>query len=396
MALSPIDDLLVVGGGIIGLSIAREAARAGLRVRLFDKGEIGREASVAAAGLLGPQIGVDRPEPLLPLCLASRDLYPDFAREVRDESGIDPGLLERGTLVVARNRGEADDLDRQGEFQRSIGLPVERVRGEDVRRLESSLSEECTEGLYLPRDLSVDPVPLVRGLERAVERRGVRLVRGTRVDSLLLEGGRAVGVRVGPDRVKSGAVVIAAGAWSGEIAGDGLAPVPSAPVRGQMICLGPATAPGRPVYADDVYLVPRSDGRVLAGSTMERVGYDRRVTATGIATLTAAAVALVPALGDATFHSAWAGLRPASGDDWPALGRAAAPGLLYACGHLRQGILLAPITAVVTVRLLRGEDPGFDLTAFDPGRFRRGAQADAAPLTRTLRSGDDARSRSAG
>src|SRR5436309_7790975 len=149
MTRAPIDDLLVVGGGIIGLCIAREAARAGLRVRLFEKGEIGREASYAAAGLLRPQIGVDRPEPLLALCLASRDLYPEFARQVRDESGIDPGFSERGTLVVAWRGAGTDDLDRQCEFQRSIGLAAERLRGDDVRRLEPSLSAECAEGLYL-------------------------------------------------------------------------------------------------------------------------------------------------------------------------------------------------------------------------------------------------------
>ncbi len=368
------DDLIVVGGGIIGLCIAREAARAGLRVRLYEKGEIGCEASTAAAGLLGPQIGVERPDPLLDLSLASRDLYPAFAREVGDESGIDPGFLERGTLVVARG-GETGDLDRQCAFQRSIGLTVERVRGDDLRRLEPSLGEECSEGLYLPRDLSVDPALLMRGLERSAERRGVRLERRTRVDALLSEGGRVTGVRAADERVSGGAVVIAAGAWSGEIAG--VAPVPSAPVRGQIVCLGPAAAPGRPVYAADVYLVPRLDGRVLAGSTMERVGFDRRVTASGIAALAAAAIALVPSLGEAPFHSAWAGLRPATGDDWPALGHAAQPGLLYACGHLRQGILLAPITAVVTLRLLRGEEPGFDLTAFDPRRFRMLPEAEA-------------------
>jgi len=382
MSGRPIDDVLVVGGGIIGLAIAREAARAGVRVRLLEKGTIGREASSAASGLLGPQLGADRPDPLLPLCLASRDLYAVFARQVADESGIDPALLDRGTLVVAARAGEAEALDRQCAFHRSIGLSAERVRGGELRRLEPSLREDCVEGLYLPRDWSVDNVLLVQGLERAAELSGARLERGVRVDRLLVENGRVVGVQAGSQRVGAGAVVIAAGAWSGEIAGDGLPPVPSVPVRGQIACLGPAAVPGRPLYSGDFYLVPRRDGRVLAGSTMERAGFDRRVTAPAIAALTAAAVALVPALRDAPFHSAWAGLRPATGDDLPAIGRGAAPGLLYACGHLRQGILLAPLTALVILRLLRGEDPGFDLTAFDPGRFQNrvtGAGLSPAP-----------------
>src|SRR2546422_2185647 len=259
MTRGPLDDVLVGGGGIIGLAIAREAARAGMRVRLLEKGEIGREASAAAAGLLGPQLGADHADPLLALGLASRDLYPAFAREVEEESGIDPALLDQGTLVVARGGGEAEALDRQCTFQRSMGLPAERIRGEAVRHLEPSLSEECSEGLYLPRDRSVDSTLLVLGLERAAERRGARLQRGARVDRLVVESGRVVGVQAGSDRLRAGTVVIAAGAWSEEIAGDGLPPLPSAPVRGQIVCLGPAAAPRRPLYSHDFYLVPRRD-----------------------------------------------------------------------------------------------------------------------------------------
>src|SRR3989442_15394308 len=147
----PVDDLLVVGGGIIGLAIAREAARTGMRVRLLEKGEIGREASAAAAGLLGPQLGADHADPLLALGLASRDLYPAFAREVEEESGIDPALLDQGTLVVARGGGEAEALDRQCTFQRSMGLPAERIRGEAGRHLEPARGGGRSEGPYLPR-----------------------------------------------------------------------------------------------------------------------------------------------------------------------------------------------------------------------------------------------------
>jgi glycine oxidase len=374
MAQPPADDVIVVGGGIIGLSIAREAARSGLRVRLLEKGEIGREASAAAAGLIGPQLGAERADPLLSLGLASRDLYPAFARAIAEESGIDPALLERGTLVLARGGDEVAEIDRQCAFQRSIGLAAERMGGEALRRLEPSLDPGCSEGLHLPRDWSLDNVRLVQGLRRAAEQSGVLLLPGSRVDRLLVENGRVVGVEAGAGRFRAGAVVIAAGAWSEEIAGAGVPPLPSHPVRGQIVCLGPAAAPQRPLYSHACYIVPRRDGRVLVGSTMERAGFDRSVTAAGLATLTAAAIQLVPVLRDAPFHSAWAGLRPATGDGLPAIGRGAAPGLLYACGHLRGGLLLAPITARVVTRLLHDEDPGFDLAPFDPRRFLAAAR----------------------
>lgn len=369
MASRQVDDVIVVGGGIIGLSIAREAARSGLRVRLFDKGELGGEASSAAAGLLGPQIDLEEEDPLAALGLASRDLYPDFARSIAEESGLDPCLLERGTLVLARGAEEIRAIDRQASFQRSLGLQAERVGGEALRRLEPSLDPGLTEGLHLPRDWSVDNVLLVRGLGRSAERAGARLVEGTRIERLLVEGGRVTGVAAGAEAFRAGTVVIAAGAWSLEIGGDGVPPLPTRPVRGQMVCLGPSTVPVHPLHAASCYLVPRRDGRVLVGSTMERVGFDKRVTAGGLAALAAAAIALVPALADAPFHSAWAGLRPACEDSLPAIGGAGAPGLLYACGHLRNGILLAPITAQIVGRLLRGEDPGIDLARFDPRRF---------------------------
>jgi glycine oxidase len=373
MGRTPIDDVIVVGGGIIGLSIARAAARSGLRVRLLETGAIGREASAAAAGLIGPQIGLLRGDPLLSLGLASRDLYPDFAREIAKESGIDPCLLERGTVVLARGAGEIEEIDRQAADHRSLGLAAERVGGEALRRLEPSLGPGCSEGLHLPRDWSVDNVRLVQGLGRAAERSGARLQAGTRVDRILVEKERAAGVGAGGETLRAGAVVIAAGAWSQEIGGPGIVPPPSHPVRGQIVCLGPAEVPARPLYSHACYLVPRRDGRVLVGSTMERAGFDRRVTALGLATLTAAALAIVPALRDAPFHSAWAGLRPATADGLPAIGWGSAPGLLYACGHLRNGILLAPVTALVVTRLLRGEDPGFDLAPFDPRRFMAAA-----------------------
>ena len=368
MSHERVDDVVIVGGGIIGLAIAREAARARLRVRLLERGPIGGQASGAAAGLIGPQLEAEREGPLLSLGLASRDLFPGFVQEVAEESGCDPALSSRGTMVVARTPDEAAGLDRRHAFQRSIGLRAQRMRGEELRLLEPALGPEWREALYLPDDRSVDNVLLVQGLRRAAERLGARLREGARVDGLVVERGRVEGVLASGERLRAGAVVIAAGAWSGELVGPGLPSIPSHPVRGQIVCFASSPAPAGPVFTDECYLVPRRDGRVLAGSTMERVGFDTSVTGSGLRDLTAGALALVPALATAPFHSAWSGLRPALPDGLPAIGRAA-PGLLYACGHLRNGILLAPITARLVTRLLLDQDPGMDLAPFDPRRF---------------------------
>jgi glycine oxidase len=372
------NDVVVVGGGIIGLALAREAARAGLSVLVLEKGEPGRESSSAAAGILAPQIEAETAHPLLSLCLASRDLYPDFAREVRSESGIDPDLMERGTLVLARDPESIAALDRRHAFQRSVGLEVERLAGDDLRRLEPDLAPVFEAGLFLPRDYWIDNVRLLRALRLSAERAGASLVTGVRATGLVVERGKTRGVETEQGTHPAGAVVIAAGAWSGEIGARDLPPLPMHPVRGQIVSLSPRdSAPRRVLFAESSYLVPRNDGQVLVGSTMETVGFDKRVTAEAIAALIDFALSLIPALRRADFHSAWAGLRPATDDGLPAIGAGPVPGLLYACGHLRNGILLAPLTARIVVRLLRGEGPGLDLSPFDPTRFARSPGRDA-------------------
>jgi glycine oxidase len=366
----PHSDLVVVGGGIIGVAIAREAALAGLSVSLIERRLPGCEASAAAAGMLTAQADAESPGPLLPLCLASRDLYPDFARAVHSESGVDPCLVRSGLLVLARTPAEADGLDRRLDFQRSLGLDATRVSGPDLRHLEPSLSAEWRDGLFLPEDSRIDAVLLMRALVRAALKAGSRVHSGVRVTRLLVDGGKVVGVETAAGRFPAAAVVIAAGAWSGELEGEGISPLATHPVRGQIVCFGaPRPAIGRPLMCGTCYLVPRGADRILVGSTMERAGFDRSVTAEGLATLTAAALDVVPALRSCRFESAWAGLRPATDDGLPAIGPGAAPGLFYACGHLRSGILLAPITARAVARLVRGEDPGIDLAPFSPLRF---------------------------
>jgi glycine oxidase len=210
----------------------------------------------------------------------------------------------------------------------------------------------------------------VRALRVAAERAGAEIVAGTGVSRLLVEGGRVAGVLTEDGaRHEARRVVVAAGAWSGAIEAAGVAAVPSEPVRGQMIAFREPDLLRRILVGPTCYLVPRSDGRILVGATMERVGYDRRVTAAGLALLSRSAIELLPTLAGSPFDRAWAGLRPAAPDGLPVIGAAALPGLFYACGHLRNGVVLTPITAQALARVVQGSDPGIDLASFSPARF---------------------------
>lgn len=366
-------DVLIVGGGVIGLAIAREAARAGMSVTLLERGGVGGEASGASAGMLASQLEAHEPGPLLALSLRSRALYPEWAAALLEETGVDIDLRRDGALVVAKDPVASRHLDAAFRFQRDAGLPVERLDAAAARRAEPALAPGIEGGLFLPEEASLDPVLLTQALAAAAERAGARVVSGCGVASIAAASGRVEGV-VATDGTRHAAarVVIAAGAWSGGIAAPRFVPPPSEPVRGQIVCF---EAPGivrAIVESGDVYLVPRGDGRLLAGSTTERVGFDKRVTAGALASLSSGAVAILPALAKAPFHGAWAGLRPAAPDGLPVIGPASIEGLYYACGHFRNGIVLAPITARLVSGMLRGEGapaPGFDAAPFSPRRF---------------------------
>jgi len=363
-------DLVVIGGGIIGLAIAREAARAGLRVTVLDRGVPGGEASTAAAGILSAQYEAGGPHPLLPFLLHSRSLYPAFLRAVGREGGLEVRIRPAGTIQVARNGAEMARLERHFVFQRSMRLPVERLSRRRLLQIEPGLVPGLAGGLLLPRDGGVDSVRLLAALQRAAARAGVRIHAGTPATRLMVAGGAVIGVASGSRRFPAGAVVIAAGAWSGAFSPPGAPPLPAHPIRGQILCLRAGRAAPRHVIDSEAgYLVPRADGRVLVGSTMERVGFRKAVTASGLAGLTRVAAELVPGLRDTEIIGAWSGLRPATADGLPAIGAAEVPGLYYATGHLRNGIVLAPATARVVVRLLLGEPLEVDLEPFSPRRF---------------------------
>jgi glycine oxidase len=322
-------DFLIIGGGVIGLSIARELHKRGAgSISVVDKGRIGAEASWAAAGMLAPNAECHADDELFRLCTASNRLYPDFAAELLDETGIDIELDRSGTLSVAFSDEEAAELDAKYEWQIGAGIDVEKLSAKEILDLEQQISPDVHSGYRYLNDWQVENRKLVAALRRYCEISGIELIENTAVTAL----------------AKEGIVIVTAGAWTNE-----LLPKPQVkPIRGQMISLvGPIPRILRHViYSPRGYVVPRADGRVLVGATVEDVGFCKEVTPEAIASLHAAAIEIAPALGDLDVAEAWSGLRPFVAGEIPVIGRVPErENVLVATGHYRNGILLAPITA---------------------------------------------------
>jgi glycine oxidase len=386
-------DAIVAGGGVIGLGIAWRAATAGLRVAVCDDAP-GRAASWAAAGMLAPVTEVHYgEEALLALNLEAARRYPRWVAELEALTGVGTGYRRCGTLMVARDADDLAVLDDLAAYQRRAGLEAERLGSRACRELEPRLSPRVRAGILVPGDHQVDNRALVRALLRACEHTGVGLLPA-RVARVLVEGGRVTGVALADGgRLAGGTVVLAAGCWSGAIAGpdpDVLPPV--RPVKGQLLHLaGPADPPliGHNLRGLDVYLVPRADGRLVAGATVEERGFDTTVTAGAVHELLRDAVELVPDVAELALTETVAGLRPGSPDNAPLLGPAALDGLVVAAGHHRNGILLTPVTADAVAELLvTGRVP--DLIApFGPARFEPAGRSGEAERMRGPRPGPD-------
>ncbi len=371
---------MVVGGGVIGLSVAWRLLHAGASVVVLERGQVGKEASGAAAGMLAPLAEARGPGPFVELGLESLRRYPLFVDALREETGIDPELSCPGMLRVAMDAEEEDALCGAFTWQGEAGLRVERLSGEEARRLEPCLSPHVRAAVLSPQERHVEPRRLVRALALACARRGGRIAEGAPAESFETQGARVTGVRTADGAVSCGQVVVAGGAWTGAIGRRLDAPLPEFPVRGQILALACLPPPVRhTVYAHRGYLVPKADGRVVVGATEARAGFDARPTAGGLARLLVMAPTLVPALADASFESAWAGLRPASADGLPILGPLPAwENAHVAAGHFRNGVLLAPVTAEAVTPSVLGERAHPLLAPFRPDRFTPGA-ADRCP-----------------
>jgi glycine oxidase len=367
-------DLVVAGGGPVGLACAWRAAERGLRVAVVDAGEPG--AWEVAAGMLAPATEAEFGEDALAqLGLRSAERFPAFCEELAAAAGEDPGFRRSGTLSVARDRDEAEALERLLAYRRGLGLAVERLRPSQARRLEPALAPTVRLAVEVPGDHSVDPRRMVAALRAALGRADAELVAG-RVTRVLTERGRATGVALEDGRELHAAhVLLAAGVAAGAIAGlpDGAA-VPVRPVKGQVLRLRDPRGPGlveRTIRAADAYLVPRDDGRYVLGATMEERGHDRTPTAGGVYELLRDMSEVVPGVLELELEEVRAGLRPATPDNLPAIGPGAVEGLHWAAGHFRNGILLAPVTADLVAAGLAGEAPPDWAAPCDPRRFGR-------------------------
>jgi glycine oxidase len=364
-------DVVIVGGGVIGCAIARRAARDGRSVVVVERGTPGMEASWAAAGMLSPLAEADGPGPFLELLMEARRIYPAYAAALREETGTDVGYADAGTLFVALREEDEAELRGRWAWQSAAGLPVERMTAEEARNAEPALSPGVRMALRFPGDHQVDSRALGAALWSAAARAGAEFRLGAHAVRLLREGDRALGVACADgERIHAGAVVLAGGAWAGRM--EGLPrPLPVEPVHGQLLAL--QTVP--PLFRHVVdsprcYLVPRAGGRVIAGATVERTGDRKAVTPWGLRLLIDGATEIAPALEHAPLAEAWSGLRPGTPDDLPILGPDPdVPNLVYAAGHFRNGILLAPLTGERVGALLSGGAWAEDVAGFGIGRF---------------------------
>jgi glycine oxidase len=363
--------VVVVGAGIVGCAVAWELGRAGVRVEVVDRHADAREASWAAAGMLAPLAEASGPGPFLELLRAALARFPSLASRLLDETGLAIEYDTKGTVVAALTAEDEAALSTRADWQEAAGLPVRRLSGVELRRLEPAASPEVRGGLFLPEDHQVDARKLTAGLRMAAEAAGARFRDGSEARALEAVGGRAGGIRLaGGEVLAADAVVLAAGAWSARL--EGLpSPLPVRPVHGQLAAV--ATTPGRFTHVLDsprVYLVPRAGGRLLVGATTEDTGFEKSVTPQRQEALLAAAAELAPELARAPLLESWSGLRPGTPDGLPVLGEdPRLPGLYHASGHYRNGILLGPLTGTLIAAAILGRPSTIDLAHFSVARF---------------------------
>jgi glycine oxidase len=370
-------DVIIIGAGVIGLTIARALAQRGVReVMLIERGRPGAEASWAAGGILAPQVEVDHRDDFFQLACASRDLYPEFAASLKEETGVDVELDTTGTLCLGFTSEDQGELRHRYEWQQGQGLDVEWLTGDEARQIEPCISDKVLCALRFPRDFQVENRRLVDALVRANQELGVQLLTGLPVKALRIKDERVHGVETSGGFVDAPIIVVAAGAWSSLISvpvnTPGWPSFEIEPIRGQMLCCEARPQISRHViYSSRGYLVPRHDGRLLAGSTVEHVGFDQSVTEEGCQAIRSMAIEIAPGIAALPIIDSWAGFRPRAQDNLPVLGASAGvAGLFFATGHYRNGILLAPITGkVLADAIVHGHMPA-SFESFSPDRFR--------------------------
>lgn len=370
-------DAVIAGGGVIGACIALELAEAGMKVGLYDAQEPGREASWASAGIISPAPESQETAPFVPMRVASASLYPEFIQKVEELTGKNVDYRQDGGLEAVFAGGE-EEMNRRVALQHSVGLKAEAVSAEDARRMEPALAEEMTAAIHRPDEASVDNRALTEAVLKAAHRKGVRISSGNGAKGLWKEGKRCKGLMLEKGQAEAKWTIIAAGSFSARI--EGAAPyAPVFPAKGQMIALRCESVNiKRVLWLGHTYLVPRNDGRIIAGSTIERGGFDHDVTAGGMKTILNEAMKLAPELEKARIEETWAGLRPDSPDHQPIIGPTDVEGLFIATGHFRSGILLAPITARLIREWVSTQKVSVDWGNVSPMRFVKAKRGQSA------------------
>ncbi len=365
-------DVVVVGGGIVGCAVAWALASRGAKVTLLERnGRLCLEASNAAAGMLAPLSEAEEPGPLLSLSLTALAEYPGVVDDVQAATGIDVEFRRTGILRIALSDDDAQALRRRLEWQRQVGLELYELDGALVRELEPRLSPRISYGLLCPDEGQVSNQQLTLALARTAQQRGARILTRSPVTGLRVRRARIRAVRTAAGEIEADHFVFAAGAWTGLISRRLRRVAPPKPIRGQMLALGGMVTPIRTiVWGPRGYLVPRANGLVFAGATVEDVGFRRRTTDEGLRRIRRMAEELVPQLRAASEPFTWYGFRPGSPDGLPIIG--AVPGLdnaVLATGHYRNGILLGPLTGRLVAELVTTGEPPPQLAPFSPARF---------------------------
>jgi glycine oxidase len=362
-------DVVIIGGGIVAGAIAYRLALEKVSVVVLERGEVGRESSFAAGGMLTPIHLAEYPGPLAGLCAASLKLYPPLVAELRALEVTDPEFRTSGLLLLIRDSAGEEAALMLEEWKRKNGQPVERLSAEETLARQPGLSPAVRGSLFLPDIAQVRNNRLVVALFEAAAKLGAEIRVGAAVTGFLRVPGRVNGVKTERGDVYAGTSILAAGAWSGDLVRPLGLDLRTSPVKGQMLLVGPAPDFCRHmILQDETYFIPRSDGRILIGSTLENAGFDKSVTIDAVRSLATRAAMILPAVDRLPLLTSWAGLRPSTPDRLPYLGRTSFEGLLVATGHYRNGILLAPITAELILDLIAGRSPSLSLEPFDPSR----------------------------
>lgn len=372
-------EIIIIGGGVIGLGIGWQLTKSGVSVTIYDSGEAGRAASWAAAGMLAPLAEAHTEEPeLLKLGCESLVLYPQWVSELESEAEMSVGFRDEGTHIVGLESDDTHQLKHLYQAQQQLGLDVNWLSGGEVREIESALSPRVSAAIQCESDYQVDNRLMVTALKSAYLRNGGVLHENNPIEKIHVEDCQVQGIETREGFHRGDMVILSAGCWSSQIDGipDSIRP-PVRPVKGQMMALqmedgitiNSVIRTVRARYPTDVYLVPRTDGRLIIGATSEEMGYDTRLTVGGMFELLRGAWEVVPGVYELPILESWAGLRPGSRDNAPILGKTPVENLIYATGHYRNGILLSPITAYEISKLVLSDETSDVIRPFQLDRF---------------------------